>query len=109
MTIKQLVRFIFLWWGQIDGDGLLSDINNFQICYTYTSSADHAAKPYTFTFPVAFTANPVVLHSAAGSVIGSSEFTNAQTCTSFNTVSCTIKAGYQESKRLHIVAMGYLT
>jgi len=28
MTIKQLAHFIFLWWGQIDGDGLLSDINN---------------------------------------------------------------------------------
>ena len=58
---------------------------------------------------MAFTANPVVLHSVAGTIIGSSEFTNAQSCTAFTTTSCTIKAGYEESKRLHIVAMGYLT
>ena len=42
-----------------------------------------------------------------GGLIGSTEFSNAQSCTTRSVTSCVIKAGYEEKKIFNIVALGY--
>ena len=102
MNIKQLARFIFLWWGQIDGDGLLSAISN-GFCIQFYSQI--SGNQTVYTLPIAYsTGNYTVI---AALISSNNDTVRSWHAWTFNKTTTTFAFMDKTSGLRQIITAGY--